>query len=81
MLSSDIRRERPCGPPDRSASLDVALVGHGQFGCSLAVRWIGLPVTVGQHLQLDPASFRVLTFNPSHPGLPIIAQWNATAAA
>ena len=60
---------------------DVALFGHGQFGCSLAVRWIGLPVTAGQHLQLDPASFGVLAFNPSHPELPVIAQWNTTVAA
>ena len=59
---------------------DVALFGHGQFGCSLAVRWIGLPVTAGQHLQLDPASCGVLAFDPSHPELPVIAQWNTVAA-
>jgi broad specificity phosphatase PhoE len=60
---------------------DIALFGHGQSGCSLAVRWIGLPVTAGQHLQLDPASFGVLAFNPNQPGLPVIAQWSTTVAA
>ena len=60
---------------------NVALFSHGQFGCSLAARWIGLPVAAGQHLQFDPASFGVLAFNPSHPGLPVIAHWNTTAAA
>ena len=60
---------------------NLALFGHGQFGCSLAVRWIGLPVAAGQHLQLDPASFGVLGFNPSHPGLRVIAQWNMTVVS
>lgn len=54
----------------------VAIFTHGEFGCSLAARWIGLPVLQGEHLQLDTASISTLTFNPSHPGLPVIAQWN-----
>ena len=57
----------------RALDGDVALFGHGQFGCSLAVRWIGLQVMEGQHLQADPASIGLLAFNPSHPELPVIA--------
>ena len=64
----------------RALSGNVALFSHGQFGCSLTVRWIGLPVTAGQHLQLDPASLGILAFNPSHPGLAVIAHWNIAAA-
>ncbi len=55
---------------------NVALFSHGQFGCALGARWIGLPIAQGEHLQLDTASLSVLGFNPSHPGLRVIAQWN-----
>jgi broad specificity phosphatase PhoE len=55
---------------------NVAIFTHGEFGCSLAVRWIGLPVLQGKHFQLGTASVSILAFNPSHPGLPVIAQWN-----
>jgi len=37
---------------------NVALFSHGEFGCSLAARWIGLPVEQGEHLQLGTASLR-----------------------
>ncbi|MDQ2804908.1 MAG: histidine phosphatase family protein [Pseudomonadota bacterium] len=65
----------------RTLSGNVALFSHGQFGCSLAVRWIGLPVIQGQHLQLGTASLSVLAFNPSHPGLAVIAHWNTSPGA
>ncbi len=59
----------------------IALFTHGQFGCSLAVRWIGLPVLQGRHLQLGTASISVLGCNPSHPDLPVIAHWNTASGA
>ncbi len=58
---------------------NVALFSSGQFGCSLAARWIGLPVLQAQHFQLGTASLSILGFNPSHPGLRVIAQWNMPA--
>ena len=58
---------------------NVLIFSHGQFGCSLAARWIDLPVVAAQHLQLDPASVSVLAFNPRHPGLSVLAHWNAVA--
>ena len=58
---------------------NVALFSSGQFGCSLAARWIGLPVLQAQHLQLETASLSILALNPSHPGLRVIAQWNMPA--
>lgn len=60
----------------RDMSGNVLLFSHGQFGCSLAARWIGLATVEAQHLQLDPASISVLSFNPSHPELAVIAHWN-----
>ena len=63
----------------RGLSGNVALFSHGQFGCSLGVRWIGLPVREGLHFQLGTASFGVLGVNPSHPDMPVIAQWNISA--
>jgi broad specificity phosphatase PhoE len=60
---------------------NVALFSHGQFGCSLAARWIGLPVMQGAHLQLGTASLSILGFNPVHPGLHVIVQWNSSAQA
>ena len=56
---------------------NVALFSHGEFGCSLAARWIGLPVMQGAHFQLATASLSILGFNPDHPELRVIAQWNA----
>jgi probable phosphoglycerate mutase len=58
---------------------NVALFSHSQFGCSLAARWIGLPVLQGEHLQLGTAPLSILGLNPSHPGLHVIAQWNMSA--
>ncbi len=54
----------------------IALFTHGEFGCGLAARWIGLPVLQGEHFELATASVSILGFNPSHPGLAVIAQWN-----
>jgi broad specificity phosphatase PhoE len=65
----------------RSAALhgNVALFSSGQFGCSLAARWIGLPVLQAQHLMLGTASVSVLAYNPAHPDLRVIAHWNHAA--
>lgn len=56
---------------------DTALFSHGQFGCVLAARWIGLPVIEGQHFSLSPATLSILGNNPTHPEVRIIALWNA----
>jgi len=66
----------------RGAALggDVALFSSGQFGCSLAARWIGLPVLQAQHLMLGTASVSVLAYDLAHPGLRVIALWNYAAA-
>lgn len=39
---------------------DVALVCHGHFSRSLAVRWAGWPITTGAALLMDPAAVTVL---------------------
>ena len=57
---------------------NVAMFTGGQFGCSLAIRWIGLPVMHAEHLMLDTASVSILTCNPDHPGSHVIAAWNRT---
>ena len=57
---------------------NVAMFTSGQFGCSLAIRWIGLPVIHAEHLMLDTASVSILTCNPDHPGSHVIAAWNRT---
>jgi broad specificity phosphatase PhoE len=56
----------------------ILLFSHGQFGRSLAARWIGLPIIEAQHLEMDPASISVLAFSPAHPEVAVIAQWNST---
>lgn len=58
----------------------VALFSHGQFGLALAARWIGLPVAEGQSFLLGTASLSILSYNPAHPEVPVIALWNATPA-
>lgn len=53
-----------------------ALFSSGQFGCSLAARWIGLPVLQAQHLLFGTACVSILATNPAHPDLRVIALWN-----
>jgi broad specificity phosphatase PhoE len=59
---------------------NIALFSHGQFGCVLAARWIGMPTIEGQHFALGPASVSMFGFESSHPDVPVIALWNATPA-
>jgi broad specificity phosphatase PhoE len=56
---------------------NVAVFSHGQFGCVLAARWIGLPIMEARHFSLAPASLRTLSYDPDHPEVPVIALWNA----
>lgn len=56
---------------------NIALFSHGQFGAALAVRWIGLPVVAGQHFSLGETSLSILSNDPHHPEVPVIALWNA----
>jgi probable phosphoglycerate mutase len=55
---------------------NVALFSHGQFGCVLAARWIGLPPIEAQHFALGTASVSILGCDPHHPKVPVIALWN-----
>lgn len=59
---------------------NVALFSHGQFGMSLAARWIGLPVVEAQHLMLGTASLSILSYADGHPDTRVIALWNARPA-
>ena len=56
---------------------NVALFTHGQFGCVLAMRWIGSPAGEGVHFLLDTASLSILGGHPRHPEVRVIALWNA----
>ena len=60
----------------RSYGGAVALFSHGQFGCGLAARWIGLSIGAAEHLQLGTAALSVLGFDPNHPDVPVIVRWN-----
>lgn len=74
-----------CGRADRLIGRlrafegNVALFSHGQFGCVLAARWIALPLIEAQHFALGPASLSILGYDPHHPGVAIIALWNAAS--
>jgi probable phosphoglycerate mutase len=57
---------------------NVALFSHGQFGCSLAARWIGLAVIEAEHLSLGTASLSILGYAAAHPARRVIAKWNMT---
>lgn len=64
----------------RALSGNILIFSHGHFSRSLAVRWIGLPIIEAQHFRMDPASISILAFDPAHPELAVIAQWNSTPA-
>jgi hypothetical protein len=38
-----------------------------------------VPVEQGEHLQFGTASLGILGFQPAHPGLHVIVQWNISA--
>jgi broad specificity phosphatase PhoE len=57
----------------------VAVFSHGHFLRALAVRWIGLPIGEGQHLNLDTASLSILASDHRDAELPVISLWNAVA--
>jgi broad specificity phosphatase PhoE len=65
----------------RTLKGDVALFTHGHFGRVLAVRWIGLPVTEGQHFQLDTAPLSIFGYDPHHHEVPVIVMWNSNSPA
>ena len=60
----------------RARSGNIALFSHGQFGCVLGMRWIGLAVADAQHFMLGTASLSIFAFDPHHLGVPVIALWN-----
>ena len=55
----------------------IALFTHGQFGCALAARWIGLPVIDAEHFALSTATLSLLDHATHHPEVPVIALWNS----
>jgi probable phosphoglycerate mutase len=67
----------------RTRQLDgrVALFSHGQFGCVLGARWIGLPILDGPHFTLGTASLSILSYDPDHPAVSVISLWNAFSPA
>ncbi len=60
----------------RALSGNIALFSHGQFGCVLGTRWIGLEVAKAQHFMLGTASLSIFSFDPHFPDVPVIASWN-----
>ena len=52
---------------------NVALFSHGQFGPALAVRWIGLQMAERRHLSLGTESINILSYNPAHSQVRVIA--------
>jgi probable phosphoglycerate mutase len=61
----------------RALSSNVALFSHGQFGCVLVARWIGLPVIHGQHFSFGPARLSILSHDRDHLEVRVIELWNA----
>jgi probable phosphoglycerate mutase len=56
---------------------NIALFSHGQFGCVLAARWIGLPAFAGRHFAIYPARFGIFGHESDYPERRVISLWNA----
>ena len=56
---------------------NIALFSHGQFGCVLAARWIGLPAFAGRHFAIYPARFGIFGHESDYPQRRVISLWNA----
>jgi len=65
----------------RTMNGNVAVFSHGQFGSVFVGRWIGLLVVDGQHFAIGPASVSILSYDPDHPDVPVIALLNMPACA
>ncbi len=61
----------------RALDGNVARFSHGQFGCVLAARWIGLPLAEAQHFAFGPAALGILGHDLHHPEVAVIALWNS----
>lgn len=59
----------------RSGHHDVLVFAHGHVLRAVGARWLGLPVSFGARLRLDPASLSVLAWAY---GEPAIERWNDT---
>ncbi|MFY9329096.1 MAG: histidine phosphatase family protein [Georgfuchsia sp.] len=64
----------------RALEGNIALFSHGQLGCVLAARWIGLPLVEAQHFTLGTASLSVLGHDSHQPEVAVIALWNAASS-
>jgi probable phosphoglycerate mutase len=53
---------------------DVALFSSGHFLRALAASWIQLPISMGAHLALFPASLSILSFEHQTP---VLLLWNS----
>ncbi|MGH2527463.1 MAG: histidine phosphatase family protein, partial [Actinomycetota bacterium] len=51
----------------------VLLFGHGHCMRAIGARFLGLPVTFGTHLRLDPSSVSVLSHERDGPAIVV---WN-----
>ena len=60
---------------------NIALFSHGQFGCVLAARWIGLPAFAGRHFAIYPARFSIFGHEKDYPERRVISLWNAETIA
>jgi broad specificity phosphatase PhoE len=55
----------------------VAVFSHGHFLRGLGLRWVDLPISKGQHLNLETASLSVLAYDHRDVEVPVISLWNA----
>jgi broad specificity phosphatase PhoE len=58
----------------RAVEGNVVVFAHGHVLRVLVARWLGLPVTTGQHFLLDTATLSVLG---AYRGIPAVRIWNA----
>ena len=57
----------------RAVEGDVALFAHGHVLRVLVARWLGLPVSAGQHFMLDTGTLSVLG---RYDEIPVVRIWN-----
>lgn len=60
--------------PTLHSGKDAIVFTHGHFGRVLATVWLALPIAVGAHFLLDPATVNILTENR---GDRVVARWNS----
>ncbi|KAI0286932.1 phosphoglycerate mutase-like protein [Russula aff. rugulosa BPL654] len=76
---ADVREYHRKWKEEGQGTRDVVIVAHGHFNRCLIARWIGLPLSEGTKLNVEPAGIAVLSYNHNSLQEPALNALNLNA--